>query len=70
MFHLCSKMKWAQLPVAGGLYDQDPDMLRKFEIIFTAIDKNEKQEQEKREQEAKRNAAKTRSPIRRGGRRR
>jgi hypothetical protein len=52
--------------MAGGLYDQDPDMLDKFQEIFHQIDEEERKEQKKREQESKRN---NKSPSRsRGGR--
>ena len=44
-------MKWAHLPNAGGLYDQDPELLDKFEYIFGEIAKHEKSEQEKRDKE-------------------
>jgi hypothetical protein len=50
MFSMCENMKWSHLPVAGGLYDQDPDLLEGFQIIF-----HERAEWEA-EQEAKRKA--------------
>jgi len=28
-------MRWAALPVAGGLYDQRPELLDEWQIIFT-----------------------------------
>lgn len=67
-------MKWAHLPVAGGLYDQDPELLRKFEILFREVDEHERRETEKQKAEQKRNASKgkpSRTPMRGGrGRRR
>lgn len=34
LFHLCSGMKWAHLPVAGGIYDQSPDLLDQWAVMF------------------------------------
>jgi hypothetical protein len=34
LFALCENMKWAHLPVAGGIYDQHPQLLVEFEILF------------------------------------
>lgn len=45
--------KWAALPVAGGLYDQDPALLDKFLVIHTEIQKAKEKEQKKREAEMK-----------------
>lgn len=44
-------MKWAHLPVAGGLYDQDPDLLDGFQIIFFERAEHEAAEARKRERE-------------------
>ena len=33
-FGLGSAMNWSHLPVAGGLYEQHPDLLDGFQIIF------------------------------------
>lgn len=32
---MCASMKWAHLPVAGGLYDQHPVLLERFRYIFS-----------------------------------
>jgi len=48
-FELCAAMKWTHLPVAGGLYDQDPERLRKFSIIFAAQEKFEAEQRRKEE---------------------
>lgn len=53
MFQLCESMKWSHLPIAGGLYDQDPDLLDGFMIIFAARAKHD--EEERKKEEAKRN---------------
>lgn len=67
-------MKWTHLPNAGGLYDQDPELLDKFQIIFSEIGEHERREREKEEAERKRNESKnnrsSRTPMRGGGRRR
>lgn len=44
-------MRWNHLPVAGGLYDQHPQLLEEWKIIFAA--KAEKEERERKEQERK-----------------
>lgn len=56
MFSLCEAMKWNHLPVSGGLYDQDPDLLDGFMIIFSARAEHEAEEERKREREANRNS--------------
>lgn len=33
MFILCDGMKWAHLPVEGGIYDQHPRLIDDFEYI-------------------------------------
>lgn len=52
MFSLCSSMKWAHLPNAGGLYDQDPVLLNKFKYIFSETSKHEAAEAKKKSREA------------------
>lgn len=51
LFSLCEGMKWSHLPVAGGLYDQHPDLLDQFRYIFMKRNEHEAAEQEKREAE-------------------
>lgn len=51
LFHLCANMKWAHLPNAGGLYDQSPQLLDEFSVIFTLI--NEKRAKDDAEQQRK-----------------
>lgn len=65
-------MKWTHLPVAGGLYDQDPDLLDKFEYIMRKISEQEaKEEAERQEKDRKENAKSSRASSRGGrGRRR
>lgn len=54
MFHLCSMTKWAALPVAGGLYDQDPDLLDKFLVIHSEVGKAKEEDQKKQKSEMER----------------
>ena len=54
MFVLCEGMKWAHLPVAGGLYDQHPDLLDAFRLIFSVRAKHDAEEREKEEADRKR----------------
>lgn len=44
-------MSWAHLPVAGGLLDQDPDLLDKFRYIFGARNKKAAEEAAKHDRE-------------------
>lgn len=54
MYHLCSMTKWAALPVAGGLYDQDPELLERFLVIHSEINKAKEEEQKKHKAEMER----------------
>ncbi len=47
-------MKWAHLPVAGGLYDQDPRLLEEFQVLFQEIGEARKRADEKRKRESSR----------------
>jgi uncharacterized protein (DUF952 family) len=51
MFQICESMKWNHLPEAGGLYDQSPDLLDGFLIIFHERSIHEAEEAEKRKRE-------------------
>lgn len=55
MFSLCEAMKWNHLPVAGGLYDQDPQLVDGFMIIFSARAEYEAEQERKREREMGKN---------------
>lgn len=44
-------MKWAHLPVDGGIYAQDPEFLDYVEAIFVAKSAHEEREAKKREAE-------------------
>ena len=54
MFSLCEGMKWSHLPVAGGIYDQHPLLMDKFQIIFQmrAEIESKRQEEEERKNRA------------------
>lgn len=51
-------MKWAHLPVAGGLYDQHPKLMDEWDIIFEVKAQHDKAEEAK-------NKPKTPTPGRR-----
>lgn len=59
-------MKWAHLPVAGGLYDQDPDLLDGFQIIFAIRGEHEAEERKKEEAERNKTTGKRVAGRRRG----
>lgn len=50
-------MKWNHLPAPGGMYDQDPELLELWDIIFRERsahqDREQKEDQRKRESEAR-----------------
>ena len=48
-------MKWNHLPVAGGLYDQDPILLDQWAHLFELQAEERQKEAEKQKQEQKRN---------------
>jgi hypothetical protein len=47
-------MKWAHLPVAGGIYDQHPQFVDEIRFIFAERDKAREEDAKRREQEMKR----------------
>ena len=51
---MCEAMKWNHLPLPGGLYDQHPDLLDGFMIIFAERSTHEAEEAAKRERESNR----------------
>ncbi len=54
-------MKWAHLPVAGGIYDQDPRFIEAITLIMArrAEYQREKDERDARERERKNKAPRT-----------
>lgn len=63
LFSMCEQMKWNHLPVAGGLYDQHPQLLEEFKVIFDAKARKEEKEREAEKRKAD-------QERKRGGRRR
>lgn len=57
MFNLASSMKWAHLPNSGGIYDQDPELLRRWGIIWQAQAERQRAEEKKREAEQRKRSA-------------
>lgn len=67
LFSLCENLKWTHLPVAGGLYDQHPDLLAQWRYIFS--ERNRREAEKAKETERKAQANRTgRAPV--AGRRR
>lgn len=62
LFATASHMQWNHLPVAGGIYDQDPELLRRWRIIWGEQGEQERREAAKRKAEQQRAG---RKPIRR-----
>lgn len=64
-------MKWAHLPVAGGIYDQSPEFVDQVSYIIAERNKYQSAEQEKKQRQAKAqtNAKKTPAAGRVRGRR-
>jgi hypothetical protein len=52
MYGLCEGMKWAHLPVAGGIYDQDPKLMAAFRYIMGEKSAHEAREDKKRQRKA------------------
>lgn len=63
-------MKWNHLPQDGGLYDQHPDLLDGFLIIFHERSIHEAEEQKRREAEQNRKMGKSGGGRKVAGRRR
>lgn len=55
MFAICARMKWNHLPVPGGIYEQDPELIRRWRIIWDAQDEVARAEQAKQKREAAQN---------------
>ncbi len=47
LYLICKAMKWSHLPVAGGLYDQDPKLLDDFYKIMQWEGEQEKSKNKK-----------------------
>jgi len=44
---MCESMRWNHLPVAGGLYDQHPELLSQWQIIWEEKARYEEKKAEK-----------------------
>ena len=65
MFALCENMKWAHLPIAGGLEDQSPDFIRMCHYMFQ---ERAKYEAKKAKEEERKAEIERRQSARRPGR--
>jgi hypothetical protein len=41
------QMEWNHLPIAGGIWDQDPELLDSFLIIWSEYAKKQKEDERK-----------------------
>lgn len=55
-------MRWNHLPVAGGIYDQDPEFIDGITELFRL--KAKKEEKDAKKREAEMNAAKHKAKMR------
>lgn len=58
LFAMCDAMGFSVLPVAGGLYDQHPDLLEQWAVIFSRKNAHERQEAKEREAKMARSSRK------------
>lgn len=63
---ICEAMNWAHLPVAGGVYDQDPELLEQWLAIWKV--KAEVADEEKRKEAAAARNAASQNKMTRGSR--
>lgn len=49
-------MSWTHLPNAGGIYDQDPELLDKFKILWSLQNEHEREKQARQKSEQNRKA--------------
>lgn len=47
---LCEAMSWAALPVAGGIYDQHPQLIEEWMEIFRQKSEHDRDEAEEQQQ--------------------
>ncbi len=53
LFSMCENMRWAALPVAGGLYDQHPRLLADWRIIFAEKAAYQRRQEAERERKTR-----------------
>lgn len=63
LFALLDGMKWSHLPVAGGLYDQDPILLDQFRYIFAKRGEEQERERKRNAREAEQAKSKRGKPL-------
>jgi hypothetical protein len=54
MFSLCESMKWSHLPEPGGIYAQDPELIRLWRTIFYERGEFQREEEKQRKLEMER----------------
>ena len=57
LYVLCKYMKWAHLPVAGGLYDQHPKLLDEWMMIINIDSQMQNKEMKSAERKSKASSA-------------
>ena len=53
LFHICSHMKWAQMPWPGALSDQHPEMMEFFLTMWSKVAAQEKKDRDEQEKKSK-----------------
>ncbi len=66
LFIICEAMNWAHLPEPGGLYQQNPLLLERWEYIFLERAAAEEEKRKKEERERKNKAGNKLGTGRRG----
>lgn len=69
LFSLCESLKWNHLPRSGKLEDQDPDMLDRWQTIFSERGVAQKEEADARKKEMERNKRNSSGGVKRPARR-
>lgn len=60
LYLIAKQMRWAHLPVAGGLYDQHPELLDQWQVIFRLENERAAAEHRKQQAEARKTQSKSR----------
>jgi len=53
LYSICAALKFSALPVAGGLYDQDPQLLEEWSYIIERRAERDREEQERASRKSK-----------------
>lgn len=59
MFSTCASMNWNMMPVEGGIYDQDPQLMHYFKTLWSLQGEHEKKENEKRKKDSSRSSSRS-----------